>query len=331
MDLASRLRAGDAAALARAITLVENSDAGARRLLSELYPHTGRARVIGITGPPGVGKSTLTDQLAVEFRSEGGLVGVVAVDPTSPFTGGAILGDRVRMTRGAGDPGVFIRSLATRGQLGGLSRATGDVIKLMDAGGRDVILVETVGAGQAEIDIMHYAHSTLVVVAPGLGDEIQAIKAGIMEIGHVFVVNKADRDGADRTAAELEMMLEMAPDRDPGAWRPPVIRTVARDGSGVSEVRRQADAHWAYLKREGGLEEGRRRRAASELAAMAGSLAERHLLEWARISGAWNRVLDQVTERQVDPYGGAEVLFREYREAALLSRTPGNAGGREEL
>ncbi len=333
MDLIPRLLAGESPALARAITLVENQHPDARELVARLYPHTGQARVIGITGPPGVGKSTLTDQLAVRFRQEGMPVGVVAVDPTSPFTGGAILGDRLRMTRAAGDPGVFIRSLATRGQLGGLSRATGDVIKLMDAAGRRLILLETVGTGQAEIDVMNYAHTTVVVAAPGLGDEIQAIKAGIMEIGDVFVVNKADREGADRTVAELEMMLDMAPDRGGDAWKPRVLRTVARDGTGVDEVLREVKAHWGHLEQAGRLQVWRRRQAEFELAGMVRSLAAARLLEWAHQTGVWAEVRDRVVERSLDPCAGAELLLREYREAfgRRAAKSPGTAGRRGEV
>jgi LAO/AO transport system kinase len=310
MDLVSRLLAGDAAALARAITLVECDPAATRDLLTAIYPYTGKARVVGVTGPPGVGKSTLVDQLAIAFRRTQATIGVLAVDPSSPFTGGAILGDRVRMVRSSADPGIFIRSLATRGQLGGLSQATANAIRLMDAAGRRLILVETVGAGQAEVDIMNHAHTVLVVLAPGLGDDIQAIKAGILEIGHVFAVNKADRDGADRTSSELEAMLAMAPDRTAGEWRPPVVPTVARDGRGIPELVQKLDEHWDC--RQPGLGAWRRRQAAAELAEMIGATARNRLQEWAVKSGRWEEVLDAIVERRLDPQRGAETLISHY-------------------
>jgi LAO/AO transport system kinase len=208
-DLLQRFHSGDRRALARAITWAENATPEAGELIRATFPHTGRAHVIGITGPPGAGKSTLVDRLATRFRQLGQTVAIVAVDPTSPFSGGAILGDRIRMQRTLSDPGVFMRSLASRGHLGGVSVATGDVVGLLDAFGFDVILVETVGAGQSEVEIMQLAHTTCVVLIPGMGDDIQAIKAGILEIGDVFAVNKADREGADRTVMEIEMMLDL--------------------------------------------------------------------------------------------------------------------------
>ena len=234
MELLQRFAAGDKRALARAITLVENGAPEAPGIMREIFAKTGNAHVVGVTGAPGVGKSTLVDRLAVEYRGRGRTVGIIAVDPTSPFTGGAVLGDRIRMQKGAADEGVFIRSLAARGHLGGVSLATGDVIKVMDAFGMDMVIVETVGAGQSEVDIMGLVHTTLVVTIPGMGDDIQAIKAGILEIGDLFVVNKADRDGADRTVMELEVMLDMNPHQGP--WRPPVLKTTARDNVGISDL-----------------------------------------------------------------------------------------------
>ncbi len=219
MGLAERILCGDIRAAARLMRDVDDGFPSALEELKTLYPHAGNAYIIGITGPPGAGKSTLTDQITAAYRSVGKRVGIVAIDPTSPFTGGAILGDRIRMNRHADDEGVFIRSLATRGALGGISRSTGEVVNIMDAMGMDVVIIETVGVGQDEIDIVRMAHTTVVVMVPGLGDDIQAIKAGILEIADVFVVNKADRDGADRTARELAMMLELG-NRKEGAWLP---------------------------------------------------------------------------------------------------------------
>ena len=218
--------------------------------LKTLYPHTGNAYIIGITGPPGAGKSTLTDQITAAFRKSGKRVGIVAVDPTSPFTGGAILGDRIRMNRHADDEGVFIRSLATRGALGGISRSTGEVVNIMDAMGMDIVIIETVGVGQDEIDIVRMAHTTVVVMVPGLGDDIQAIKAGILEIADVFVVNKADREGADRTSRELSMMLEMGNRKD-GEWLPKVMKTEASRGVGIDELVTEFGEHRSWLFESG--------------------------------------------------------------------------------
>ena len=224
---------GSRRALARAITIVEDERDGFEDVMKEIYHHTGRAQVIGITGAPGAGKSTLSDALIKQFRKQGKTVGIVAIDPTSPFSGGAILGDRIRMNDLTLDKGVYIRSMGTRGSLGGLSRKTADAVKLMDAFGLDVILIETVGVGQSEVDIVKNADTTLVVLVPGLGDDIQAIKAGILEIGDVFCINKCDRDGADRLNVEIEMMLDLGEAQN---WRPPIERTIANKDQGVAEV-----------------------------------------------------------------------------------------------
>ena len=261
MELVAEALGGNRYALARLISLVEDNGADARAALATLYPHTGQAHVVGVTGAPGTGKSTLVNELAKVLRAQGTTVGVVAVDPSSPFTGGALLGDRVRMRDLAGDPGVFIRSMASRGSLGGLARATSDVVKVLDAAGFAVVLVETVGAGQAEVDIARTAHTTVVIEAPGMGDEVQALKAGLLEIADVLVVNKADRPGAAKTARALEMVIHrnalppVGGDRgvgtDDNVWRSPILQTVALDGTGVPEVLEAVAAHREHLHTSG--------------------------------------------------------------------------------
>ncbi len=244
---------GDRRALARLISLVEDDGTDARAALATLYPHTGRAHIIGVTGAPGSGKSTLVNELAKTLRAQDTTVGIVAVDPSSPFTGGAMLGDRVRMRDLSGDPGVFIRSMATRGSLGGLARATSDVVKVLDAAGFDIVLVETVGAGQSEVDIARAAHTTIVIEAPGMGDEMQALKAGLMEIADVLVVNKADRPGAANTARALEMVIDRntRTQEDETVWRPLILQTIALNGTGVPEVLEAAAAHRQHLQAAG--------------------------------------------------------------------------------
>jgi LAO/AO transport system kinase len=298
--LAKRVLSGDRRAIARAITLVESRDPEHRALMAALYPRTGRAQLVGVTGPPGSGKSTLVDRLIEHHRKAGRSVGVVAVDPTSPFTGGALLGDRVRMEKRATDPEVFIRSMATRGHLGGLSRAAADAARILDAAGKDVVLVETVGVGQAEVDIVRLAETVLVVAVPGLGDEIQNIKAGLMEIGDVFVVNKADREGADRTVAELQAWLEHAA----GGWAPPVMRTVAATGEGVEALAGEIGKHRAWLVAHGGMAAKRRQQAEAELLDAAAEAAVRA----ARASPRYQSAVDAVARREADPYSALDAL-----------------------
>lgn len=248
MDIIKQIVAGDVRATARLLRDIDDEIPSANEILRELYPHTGKAYVIGLTGSPGVGKSTLVDQLAIRYRKEERTVGILAVDPTSPFTGGAILGDRIRMQRHFLDPGVFIRSLATRGHFGGLTRSTNDMVNVLDAMGKDIVMIETVGVGQDEVEIANSAHSTVLVTVPGMGDDIQAIKAGIMEIGNIFVVNKADREGSRKTIRELMSLIELgARKRDGDDWAPLIVETEAAKGRGIDELYEAIEKHKEYL------------------------------------------------------------------------------------
>jgi LAO/AO transport system kinase len=297
--------AGRARDIGRAISAVER-DGGAPEISRALFARTGRARVLGITGPPGAGKSTLALRLAQAFRRRGKTVGIVAVDPSSPFTGGAILGDRIRMAEIYTDPGVFIRSMATRGALGGLARATSDAVDVLDAAGFDVVLIETVGVGQDEVDIVKAAETIAVVLVPGLGDDIQAIKAGILEIGDVFIVNKADREGADRLAAELSMMLDLSPAH---GWRPPIIRTVAPSGEGVEGALAALQSHGEYLASGGEALERRRRRARARLEALLDERFRRYVREHAPEAEGLDEAALSVASGRDDPHSAAERLF----------------------
>jgi len=312
MELVERLLTGDRRAIARLITTIENDRAEAQEALAALYPHTGRAHIVGVTGAPGTGKSTLVNELAKAYRKRGRTVGIIAVDPTSPFSGGALLGDRIRMRDLSGDQGIFIRSMATRGSLGGLARATADVIKILDAAGYQTIFVETVGAGQAEVDIAKTAHTTIVVEAPGLGDDIQAIKAGITEIADIFVVNKADREGADSTALALEMILDLDHLSHLSSrghrWRPPICKTIALHGEGVGAVVEAVEEHAAYLRESGNLQRRERERIEGELRSIITQEMARSFFE--RLDEAqFDSLIDSIIRRELDPYSAAALLL----------------------
>jgi LAO/AO transport system kinase len=308
MELVQKILQGDIRAAARLMTMIENGAAEAVSALKALYPYTGKAYVVGVTGPPGSGKSTLTDRITEELRRLDKTVGIVAVDPTSPFTGGAILADRIRMQRHSLDPGVFIRSMATRGHLGGLARATNDVVDVLDAAGKDYIIIETVGVGQDEVEVVKAAHTSIVVAVPGLGDDIQAIKAGIMEIGDLFVVNKADREGADKTVMEIEMMLHLGKATE--GWHPKVLKTVAVKGEGVPELTQAILEHQAFLHQdEGRLRKGKERSHWVFWELLQDRLTAR-VIERVASNGSLDRLIERIAARETDPYTAVEEVLR---------------------
>jgi len=312
-ETVDRILQGEVRAAARLMRDLDDGLPGAREVLKVLHPHSGRAHIVGITGSPGVGKSTLTDRLIQLLRAEGLTVGVVAVDPTSPFSGGAILGDRIRMQRHALDEGVFIRSLATRGHFGGLTASARAVITVLDAMGKDYILVETVGVGQDEVEIAATADTTLVVTVPGLGDDIQAIKAGILEIADLLVVNKADREGAERTYQDLLQMLELQAFRKDRPWRPLIFLTQAKENTGVQELLGGIREHQAYLARDQGkaLRAARYVRVRQELLELLKEGVFRELLQQIVEDGRLYRTLNDILEKRTDPYSASEALVRE--------------------
>ena len=310
MKLAKQILEGEVRAASRLMRDIDDQMPNALASLKELYPKTGRAYVIGITGAPGSGKSTLVDKMIDFFRREGKTVGIVAVDPTSPFTGGAILGDRIRMQRHSTDEGVFIRSLATRGWLGGLSRSTQDVVNVMDAMGKDIILVETVGVGQDEVEVVNTAHTSIVVLVPGMGDDIQAIKAGIIEIGDLFVINKSDREGAEKVERDLRMVLEMGKRREMN-WIPPIVKTEAVLGKGISELVQGIREHRQALEQSEAMKEKMRERAKAAFLGILESEVMSHFLRRIDRDGQWKTILDDLACRRIDPYSLVEKMMSE--------------------
>ncbi|GAB2726891.1 methylmalonyl Co-A mutase-associated GTPase MeaB [Nocardioides pakistanensis] len=311
-ELVERARSGDARAVARLISLVEDASPLLREVMAGLAPYTGNAQIVGLTGSPGVGKSTSTSALVTALRKSGKRVGVLAVDPSSPFSGGALLGDRIRMQDHALDKDVYIRSMASRGHLGGLSWSTPQALRVLDAAGCDVVLVETVGVGQSEVEIAGMADTTLVLLAPGMGDGVQAAKAGILEIGDVYVVNKADRDGAEQVRRELRTMISLA-DRPEGSWKPPIVLTVAQAGQGVDELVEAIDEHRAWMESSGELERRRVRRARDEIESIAVTALR---ARWGDVHGRTelDDLARQVAEGKNDPYTAADVLLEAFTE-----------------
>ena len=305
-DWVDRIRSGDPRALARAISTVENRAPESLDLLKALFPHTGRARIIGLTGAPGAGKSTLVDQLAKEYRKQNKTIGIIAVDPTSPYTGGAILGDRIRMGSHYADPGIYIRSMATRGSLGGLADTTSDVAAVLDASGRDLVLIETVGVGQDEVDIVRLAEITVVILVPGMGDDVQTIKAGIMEIADVFVINKSDREGAERVEREVRAMQSLSTRSD--GWTPPIVKTVASDGQGVPELARAIAFYEDFLRTHDlGLQKRVQNWQERLVEMLRESLLERVLRDEMG-DGAISRYAAEIAEHKRDPYSLVEEI-----------------------
>ena len=306
-DLVGKVLKGDPRSVARLITLAENDDPSSAGFMKEIHPNTGSAHVIGITGVMGSGKSTLIYELTKEYRKKGLKVGIIAIDPTSPFSGGALLGDRIRMTELAMDEGVFIRSMGTRGMLGGLTSAVYDVVEILDASGKDVVIIETVGVGQAEVDVIKIADTTLVVLVPGLGDSIQTIKAGIMEIANVYVVNKADRSGVEQTVAEIESLIDITcQDKD---RRIPVLKTYAKEGRGVVELLDEIEKHVVYLKSGKEFEAQRRRRYEAELVEIIRKRLMNFIFDESKFKGRVESLIDQISRKEVDPYSGADEIL----------------------
>lgn len=307
-DLASKVLEGDQRSIARLITLAENNDPAAMDTMKEIHPHTGNAHVIGITGVMGSGKSTLISEITRLYRKKGKSVGIIAIDPTSPFSGGALLGDRVRMMELSSDDDVFIRSMGTRGMLGGLASAVYDVVEILDASGKDVVIVETVGVGQAEVDVIKIADTTLVIVVPGLGDSIQTLKAGIMEIADVYVVNKADRPGVNQTVAEVQSLVDIScSDKD---RKTPVLQTIAKKGTGVAELVDEIQNHLKYLEKTKEIDKQRRLRYEAELIEIIRKRLMNFIFDESTFKGKIESLLDQISRKEVDPYTAADKILK---------------------
>ncbi|UCG19802.1 MAG: methylmalonyl Co-A mutase-associated GTPase MeaB [Deltaproteobacteria bacterium] len=309
-DLVAEVLQGSVRAMARLITLVENEDSRALQIMGAIYPHTGKAYVLGITGSPGTGKSTLTDKITTILREREQTVGVIAVDPSSPFTGGALLGDRIRMQRSSGDAEVFIRSMATRGNLGGLARTTADVVKIMDAFGKDWVIVETVGVGQDEVEIAKTADTTIVVLAPGLGDTIQSMKAGVMEIADLYVVNKADRLGADELLSEINVRVEQDFQIKKTAWQAPVLKTIAVENQGTESLVEAIERHRSFLRESGKLRKNRREKTRQETLALLKDEISRNVLEKVLGNGRFDALIDDIVAHKKDPYTSVQEIVR---------------------
>jgi LAO/AO transport system kinase len=308
-EIVNGILKGDRRSIAKAITIIENGMPEAQELISQIFPHTGKAHVIGLTGAGGAGKSTLIEKIVREYRRKGKTVGIIAVDPTSPFTGGAFLGDRIRMQELSTDEGVYIRSMATRNYAGGISKATKDAAKILDAAGKDVVIVETAGAGQSEVEIVKVAQTIVVMHAPGMGDEIQAIKAGIMEIADIFVVNKADRENANKTTIDIQAMLQLSNKK--GGWNPPVLKTVALTGEGVPELIEKLEEHRCFL--EGNLvcrENLLKTKAEDELLEAIRERISRTLIDELKREGKFDELLHEILEKKIDPTSAAEKLLK---------------------
>jgi len=303
--LTAQLLKGDKRAAAKLITIVENDPMDAKKVISRIYKSIGTAQIVGITGPPGSGKSTLVNQLASYMRQKGRTVGIIAMDVSSPFSGGAFLGDRIRMMDLTTDSGIFIRSMATRGCKGGIARATCDAIKILDACGKNIILVETVGAGEDDVDIMNASHTSIVITVPGLGDDIQANKAGMMEIADIFVVNKADREGADMAVHVLESMLRLT---DQNGWKPPIVKTIATGSVGINELTDRIDEHFNYLKQNDLIRERHKRRAEMEIVNIARDIITRDVEEIKK-SEAYNKLIEEIIEKKTDPHSAVEEIM----------------------
>jgi LAO/AO transport system kinase len=302
---------GDTRALSRVITHVENRSAGSLALLQQLFPHTGKAHVIGVTGSPGSGKSTLVDRLASAYREKGNVLAIIAVDPSSPFTGGAILGDRIRMHAPASDPGVYIRSMATRGHLGGLASGTADVVTVLDAAGKNPIIVETVGVGQDEVDIVKLADVSIVLLVPGMGDDVQALKAGIMEIGDIFVINKCDRPGVEKMERAVLAMLSLA--HRPDGWQPLIVKTVATEGRGTNELMEGIQRYHAFFQASADRLEKKRAAARERLIALLEERLVKTAVQQVFPNGELNKVVEQIADRRQDPYSVVDHVIRNLR------------------